>query len=438
MMRTTIEVFGARVRQARILRRMTGKTVLAEMGWKGARQTRLEQADVTVLDVDTATRLAEVLRFPLEFFATAPVSRVDVGNLLFRAPKATSAMEREYLAQFAVSVGDLLEDLNSRWQLPPVKLPDLTRLTDPVAAARTTRERLSLDPDAPIGYLTYEVERAGVAVVLRARRTKSSGELEWGPGDGVREKHLGYATRVGEYGDRPLIVLRAVDSWERIRWTVAHELGHLVLHADGVREDEQEEQASRFASELLAPAAVIAAEVPKVASLHNLMPLKQRWGISLGALLRHLFESELIDAHRYAMLRRQLYTRINPETGHTWGRTEPGWDEREPEQPRLLAKWVERCYNATSPAMLAPRRLIWPQDLLEDILAGQRSAPSTSVTTPPKSTSSTPTNASTGAPPSGAAGWEHGSRSSAENSIPVSANGGKVLDFDRFRSKRQA
>lgn len=110
---------------------------------------------------------------------------------------------------------------------------------------------------------------------------------------------------------------------------------------------------------------------------------------------------------RYEMLSRQLYTRINPQTGHTWGRTEPGWDERDPERPRLMAKWVERCFNATTVAMLARQGLIWPQDLLEDFLAGQRPAPATTV----------------------------------KRSVPAPASSvedSNVVDFDRFRHQRRA
>lgn len=168
--------------------------------------------------------------------------------------------------------------------------------------------------------------------------------------------------------------MRSIDSWERSRWTVAHEIGHLVLHRHGEVSDDQENEASRFASEFLAPAAAIAAEITDAPTLNHLMPVKLKWGISLGALIMHLRESKLIDEHRAAMLQRQLYTRINSETGRTWGKTEPGWDARLPEQPRLLIKWVEACYGATSVEMLAALDLIFPADLLADILAGQRGA----------------------------------------------------------------
>jgi len=407
MTTTTIDVFGTRVRQARVLRRMTGRAVMDHMGWKGARQTRLEQAESTGMNPEELTRLAQILRFPEHFFTTAPSSRVDPASLLFRAPKSTTVAEKDFLAEFAATAGEFLDNLNTQSQLPPVKLPVLPRGTSPVLAAGQVRDRLGAARDLPIAYLMYEVERCGVAIIARVRRSRSDSAVDWSAGndDGPLEKHLGYSTRIGEFSDRPLIVLRATDSWERTRWTLAHEVGHLVLHADGVNTEDQELEASRFASELLAPADAIADEVPGVPSLLNLVPLKMKWGISLGALIRHLFESKLIDSSRYDMLRRQLYTRVNAQTGHTWGKTEPGWDEREVERPRMLAKWVERCYSATSATMLGPHGLIWPPDVLDDLLAGQRSAPG---------------------------------RVAVRSATTTPSGGGNVVDFDRFRQRRHA
>lgn len=135
------------------------------------------------------------------------------------------------------------------------------------------------------------------------------------------ERHLGYSSWVGEHRDRPLLVLRESESWERTRFTVAHELGHLVLHsrASCVVGSEQESEADRFAAELLAPIAAVATELPTMMSLLNLKPLKDKWGLSLGALIRHIRDARLIDPVRAEMLTKQLYSRTNPDTGHTWG-----------------------------------------------------------------------------------------------------------------------
>lgn len=175
--------------------------------------------------------------------------------------------------------------------------------------------------------------------------------------------------------------MRELDSWERTRWTLAHELGHLMLHV-GQRNvgQEQENEASRFASEFLAPFAVTSEEIRGIPSLVNLMPLKDKWGISLGALIRHFRDSGGMDKSRYEMLTKQLYTRINVDTGVTWGRTEPGWDSRAPERPRLMSKWVEFVYGAGSVKEMAVHKTMWPNDLLAEFLMGQRGRSGT----PPK------------------------------------------------------
>jgi len=375
----TVEVYGARVRQARVLRGMTATAVMEQMGWRSPRQTRLEQAETAILDAVEFEALVALLRFPARFFTTAPVSRVSPRDLLFRAPKSTTVTEKEYLAVFANIVGDLIDQLNGMEKGPVVALEPLPAGTDVVTAAARARSWLGRGEFEPIRYLTYDLEAGGVPVVLRTKRSRSTGLIDWDTSDdepvgGLTEKHLGCSARTGEFRQRPLVLVRSVDSWERSRWTIAHEIGHLALHRHGEVSDDQENEASRFASEFLAPAAAIAREITDAPTLNHLIPVKLKWGISLGALIMHLRESNLIDQQRAVTLQRQLYTRINPDTGRTWGKTEPGWDARSPEQPRLLIKWIEACYGASSSDMLSALDVMYPRDLLADILAGQRGA----------------------------------------------------------------
>ena len=384
----TTEVFGARVKQARVLRRMTSKEVVASLGWPATRMTRLEKSDPAAMDAADLEALAALLRFPARFFTTPPRSRVGASDLLFRAPKSTTGKEKEYLAEFAACAGDFLEELDGMHKLPAVKLPMVPPKTDVASAAAAVRDTFEARWDEPIAYLTSDMERAGVAVVSRGRRNKSGGMLDWrrypgqnasasGEDDVVQllERHHGYSARVGEHRDRPLAVYRATDSWERTRFTLAHELGHLVLHHGGAITEDKEAEAHRFAAELLIPSEALAREVPPLPTLFNLVPVKLKWGMSIGALVNHLFQSRLIDQSRYDSLRSQLYTRVNPETGHSWGKTEPKWDAYQPERPRLVRRWVERCYGESATAASLAPRVIWPQDVLEDLLAGQRSNP---------------------------------------------------------------
>lgn len=375
----SVNVYGARVRQARVLRRMTSASVLGEMGWKGARQTRLEQSEVSEMTEEDFARMVSALGFPAQFFTTAPGSRVSTSDLLFRAPKTTTLAEKEYLAQFSAVVGDYLDGLDVQHQLPQVRLPAKVSQTGGTAlAAAQAREALGVAADQPISYLTHELERAGIVVVVRADRAPAGRQWPEDRAETLPDRHLGYSCWTGAFSDRPLIVLRKLDSWERVRWTLAHELGHLLLHGGGVTEG-MEDEANRFASEFLAPHEVIAASLPAHLTLHTLLHIKLRWGISIGALVMHLHSSGLIGEDRFQMLRRQLYTRKNPATGTTWGRMEPGWDEREPERPRLLSRWTDRSYGTTHPGMLASMGLMLPRDVLEEMLLEQRHAPTPAV-----------------------------------------------------------
>jgi len=370
-----VDVYGLRVNQARVMRAMTVTAAMEALGWKHSRLNRLEKSTTAPLSVEDFQRLVEVLRFPAKFFTTAPTSRVHPSDLLFRAPRSITLTEREYLAQFAALAGEFLDELHTRAQLPPVRLPVLPTDTAVARAAELVRQSWGVDADAPVEYLTHEVERSGVVIVVRRLLTSSRRILGDEDSTGKLDKHLGYSVRVGEFKTRPLIVARQSNSWERTRWTLAHEVGHLALHASGSVTEEREEQASAFASELLAPAAVLADEVSRAPSLAELLPVKAKWGISLGALVRHLHTSGLLTEPRFEALRRQLYTRVNTETDTTWGRVEPGWNDREVERPRLISKWLEIVFSASSAAMLQPYDLMWPQDVLEDFMAGQRSAP---------------------------------------------------------------
>lgn len=353
---------------------MTATAVMDGVGWKGARLSRLERSESATMTSEELASLTSTLRFPGEFFRTPPVSRVEPDQLSFRAPKSTTESEKNRMAQFMALAGDFLLELDSRHALPPVRLSIPVERTDTAAAAAHARTCLGIAVDEPIGDLTHQLERSGVPVILRGERFGG----QPGADTGRLEKHLGCSTWVGEFRERPLVVMRELDSWERTRWTLAHELGHLMLHTDvGALTEDHEEQANRFASEFLAPFAMVAPMVANTPSLLNLLAVKQKWGISLGALLRHFHESGGMDSGRYDMLRKQLYTRINADTGFTWGRTEPGWDDRVTERPRLVSKWIEFGFGVTNPDALAAQQLIWPPDVVAEFLVGQRRSPST-------------------------------------------------------------
>jgi Zn-dependent peptidase ImmA (M78 family) len=365
---------GDRIRQARMLRWRTSKELAQQLQWSPPRLTRAEQSESVEVTELEAKALRRFLRFPPSFFELEADPPLSESDLLFRAPKRTTKKEKIYLAEFARMTSLLAERLDMHHRLPAVRLPnDRVSATDIARVASDARLALQVSQDAPIGHLVHQLERAGVILVVRPNGLSPDDAERFDDAGGNRrsEVHYGYSTWIGEFRDRPLIVMRASASWERTRWTAAHELGHLLLHRHALPAT-AEDEASRFAGELLAPAESISTELTHPVTLATLIEIKSKWGISLGALLPHLWHSSLITRERFDALRTQLYTRMNPETGRTWGFDEPGWRDRPPERPRLLSAWCERSFASAEPTVVAAAMSLIPADLLAEMLREQR------------------------------------------------------------------
>jgi Zn-dependent peptidase ImmA (M78 family) len=88
--------------------------------------------------------------------------------------------------------------------------------------------------------------------------------------------------------------------------SVAHELGHLILHryvTSGTQE--LETNAYSFASELLMPSNAILGDLTaEKLNLFRFAKLKSTWGVSMQALTRRSRELEVINDRQYRYLMR--------------------------------------------------------------------------------------------------------------------------------------
>jgi hypothetical protein len=109
--------------------------------------------------------------------------------------------------------------------------------TTPAHAARMVRAQWRM-PIGPVRNLTRWIESAGVVVIEEHLGTRRiDGLSQW----------------ASEY---PVVLLNADLPADRKRWTLAHEVGHLVLHSHYIDPD-VETQANDFAAELLMRSHVI-------------------------------------------------------------------------------------------------------------------------------------------------------------------------------------
>lgn len=254
----------------------------------------------------TVAKLALALKVEPQFFGGGSPPRVNKPH--FRSLRSTPQIAQDEAEAYGKFVSEVAGMLENAVEFPEVLLPDLPvdpdeRTLTPECAARQSREFFALRP-GPIQHVVRLAERAGVVVVFSE------------PGVAAIDAYsLHTATR-------PIIILNPVkDDYYRQRFDVAHELGHLIMHHDAEPGGNvAEEQANRFAAELLMPAEEIAPFMPASTAGRawaQLAELKEHWGVSLAALLyRSRALGVMSDvSYRNAMMRMSQ---------NGWRRAEPG------------------------------------------------------------------------------------------------------------------
>jgi Zn-dependent peptidase ImmA (M78 family)/transcriptional regulator with XRE-family HTH domain len=127
--------------------------------------------------------------------------------------------------------------------------------------------RLWRIPPGPIPNLVRVIESAGAVVVFRDFRTPKLDGMSCWP-----------------RGCPALFFINSQLPADRARFTLAHELGHLIMHATPPAGD-PESEANEFASEFLMPSAEISADLRDL-SITRLPSLKAHWGTSMSSIIK--------------------------------------------------------------------------------------------------------------------------------------------------------
>jgi Zn-dependent peptidase ImmA (M78 family)/transcriptional regulator with XRE-family HTH domain len=309
----------ARLQQAREL---SGRTQTALAQQVGVHQSAIAQLETGRMQPspEVLDAIGRATGFPPAFFTRPSGPPFPLGSLRFRARAAMTARQRRQAWWYAQTLYELMASMAAQTEYPAPRLPQLAG--DPVAAATVTRQALGLAPDQPIGPLIRTLERGGVWVVaIPVALPQRDACSAWAGGDGTT----------------PVIVVAATTAGDRRRFSVAHELGHLVLHQVPLGPPHAlEQQADAFAEAFLLPAAAMREVLVPPITLTTLADLKAGWGVSLQALIRRALTLECLTPSQYRSLSAQLGAR--------------GWRTQEPvavpvEQPRALRQLAELLYG---------------------------------------------------------------------------------------------
>ena len=228
------------------------------------------------------------------FFQTEPIYGAPVSvHAMTRKKADVSARELDsVVAELNVRVMHLRKfleavDVGSSGPLPRM---DVEECGDPEDIAGLVRAHWGISR-GPLPNLTTLAEQSGVIV--------AHSEMS-----GVDVSGVTFAPP----GTPPLVVLKRDHPADRLRFTLAHEIGHLVMHRFPTAR--MEEEANRFASALLMPASDIKPYFAgRKIDLALLAAMKPEWRVAMQAILMRAKNLGLIERNQEEYLWKQIGVR---------------------------------------------------------------------------------------------------------------------------------
>ncbi len=223
-------------------------------------------------------RLADALHFPIEFFYK-PAFSTSNSRISYRKKSSTQKKTEnrvELLKQFSIEFTDMLSGyVNFKESLIEpldVSFEELTN-SDIEDIALKLREEFNAGL-GPINNLMTFLENRGAFIFVY---DNSIADVD------------GFSCM---YSSHPYIFINSDMAWDRMRFTLAHELGHIILHS-GVDDSERqnkdlykviEAQANVFAGAFLFPKTSFVNEFMGINN-NFLLELKKKWGMSKSSLV---------------------------------------------------------------------------------------------------------------------------------------------------------
>ncbi len=269
--------------------------------------------------LENIERIAATLKFPVSFFyqpdglSGLPLS---VHPMNRRKSAIGERVLKKIHAELNIRLMHLRRYLRAADLQPELTLPaiDVDEGGGPQEIARSVRKAWSL-PDGPIDNLTDCCERAGILVMWC--------DLEKGI-DGVSMT----------VRDLPFcIFLNRHAPADRMRFSLAHELGHAIMHR--IPTDHIEDEANAFAGELLVPERQFRRLlIGQKVTLEWLARQKAYWRTSMAFLLYRVGAVDVLTRHQSEYLWKKL--------------SASGWRTREPqetdfayEQPSVFQRLIK-------------------------------------------------------------------------------------------------
>lgn len=274
------------LRIARESRFITQEELATAVGVEQGTLSKIEKV-IQSADAELVNKIADSLSYPVDFFYQEKKVLPVEGHYRRKVTTPVKKM-KQYIAQMTLAEWQFMSMLDEI-ELPETKMPTWDVMLDggPSLCAKFLRDFWKI-PKGRITNLTKMIEDNGIVIIAL-----DIGDLD------------GFSTFFN--GSIPVIFINKKSPADRYRLTLAHELGHLIMHFRSKvgPERDLEDEAYKFAIELLVPENSIRPYFSRV-TLEKLADLKAYWYVSMGALLKYANSLGIVTGNQYRYLWMQM------------------------------------------------------------------------------------------------------------------------------------
>lgn len=263
---------------------------------------------------ENVLKIARVLNFPVEYFMSEDLCMATTGNTYFRSQASTTKKSRNAQKIKLEYVSKMYEVLLNYMNVPELNLPDTADIHIPESVAEADSNQAFEEIEkladrvrdcwnmgnGPIDNLQYALQSNGIIVT--------------GFSD-VKSGIDAFSQQITIGGKVVYIIALSIGSKpiERLRFDMAHELGHILMHTWGednedISKDEfnaREKQANMFASALLLPKKVFSRMVSAYpTNVDYYLTLKKKWKVSMQAMMYRTRQLGIISANQFQYMMR--------------------------------------------------------------------------------------------------------------------------------------
>lgn len=323
-------------------RRFNGARLKEALQFRGMKLTELaEKIDVkkqslsnyanglNVPPYENVIKMAKILGFPTDYFMVEDLCITATDSTYFRSQATATKAAQRSQAKKMEYVAKMYDVILEYVELPRLDLPvidfdenDDLNYTNSLEmferiekAANQVRQQWGLG-NGPIDNLQFILESHGI-IVTSSRNVASEIDA------------FSQRVRLGSGGpDYVFIIALAVGEKpiERLRFDMAHELGHILLHSwEESTEDldkdafkAREIQANMFASALLLPKQSFKRDIVAYSTeIDYYRHLKKKWRVSMQAMMYRARQLGIITGNQFSYMMRQV-------SKNGWRKHEPG------------------------------------------------------------------------------------------------------------------